>query len=312
MSLAMTTKAVLCCFIFFWVWTHTLSYQFPVPLSMYLSSPIGFITLILTTWFNFPLVWRKARKFRRRMMYFAILMIYPTMVFKYQLDTIFKELMKNQSEYQIIMSLLLPCVRELNLWIITKLTEKTANGDLPGANIVARFSLSAWYTIALCLILGSLATNTITWVLVGTDFAMNTILCMRIVWKRKQSPDNVGQHIDLIHELAVYELVEFLAPGAFILSFAILVHGPNCDLVGNLCNDYWQFELIQDFSQAYQNMGTFFVVDLLSTMVTVVTLKTCCQIDILHIMMQLLQEFSYVFCAILGTRIWTVSKIHNI
>ena len=46
------------------------------------------------------------------------------MVFKYQLDTIAKELMKNQSEYQIIIALLLPCIRELNLWIITKLTKK--------------------------------------------------------------------------------------------------------------------------------------------------------------------------------------------
>ena len=233
------------------------------------------------------------------------------MVFKYQLDTIAKELMKNQSEYQIIIALLLPCIRELNLWIITKLTKKTANGDLPAANIVARFSLSAWYTIALCFLLGSLATNTITWVLVGTDFTINTILCMLIVWKKKQSPDNVGQHIDLIQELAVYELVEFLAPCVFMLSFALLVYGPNCNLVGNLCNDYWQFEAIQDFNQAFQNMGTFFVVDLLSTLVTAITLKACCQINIMHAMVEILQEFSFAFLAILGTRISTASKFYK-
>ena len=311
MQVTLTTFVVILVITTYWIWTQALGHQYPVPITGYLFTPPLLTVLLLTTWMNFPSVWRQTRKLRARMLYFMLLFIYPTFIFKIQLDIVSRILKQNQVEYQLSIPLLLPFIRELNLWILTKLTQKVANGDLPGANIIARFSLSAWYTIALCFILGSSATNTTTWVLVVTDFAINTILSTQIVWKKIKSPDKIGHLIDMIQELAVYELVEFLAPSAFLLSFALLVYGPNCDLIGNLCNDYWQFEAIQDFSQAFQNMGTFFLVDLFSTLVTATILKVFCQINIWHVMMELLKEFNYAFCAILGTRLFNVSKIMN-
>ena len=309
MSLSMMTFLSIFVLATVWIWTQTLNYYYPVPLMSYLFAWPILATLLLTTWMSFPSIWRQTRKFRGRMMYFTLLLVYPTIIFRIQLETTSKALVKYQNEYQIIMPLLLPCIREVNLWIIPKFTKKAADGDLAGANIIARFSLSAWYTLSLCFFLGSSTTTTTTWVLVVTDFTVNTILCIRIVWIRYSAPDKIEQHIDLIQELAVYELVEFLAPSTFILSFALLVYGPNCDLVGNLCNDYWQFEATQDFTQAFQNMGTFFVLDILSTFVTAIILKTFCQINILYVMTELLKEFKYGFCGILGTRIFNVNKI---
>ena len=156
-------------------------------------------------------------------------------------------------------------------------------------------------------ILGSMASNTTTLVLVGTDFTANAIIMLRVILLRKLNPEKIELQIDLLQEMAIYELVEFVAPTVVILTFGLLVLGPNCELIGNLCNSYWQFVGIQDMAQAFENMVTFWFVDILSTMITTLTIKLCCGINMLHIMMELLREFRFVFCAVTSTRIGVVS-----
>ena len=292
------------------IWTQLLGFYPPIPLGGFaVGLPCLFLYLV-TIWNSFPKVWRKTKGFKWRFMYFVFLLLYPSLIFKFQLQIIGGALKNSNGEKQVFVSLLLPCIRELNLWISSKLSKKVAEGDVTRANIILMFSLSAWYTIALCFILGSLASDATTWFLVGTDFTINNIIMLRIMWIRKRNPENIEQQIDLIQELAVYLLIEFVGPSVVILTFALLVYGSNCHLIGNLCNDYWQFSAIQDISQAFQNMGTFFIVDLLSIFTTVFTMKFCCGINILHVMMELLREFRYPFCAIIFTRIFAVSRLN--
>ena len=289
------------------MWSKILGYNLPIAFGGYvISLPVLFM-LLGTTWRAFPSVWRKTNRFRMRMKYYVFLLLYPAIIFMIQLQLISKLLQNNQNETQVFISLLLPCIRELNLWITSKIIEKVADGDVIGANTYLRFSLSAWYTIALCFILGSMASNTTTLVLVGTDFTANCIIMFRIILLRKLNPEKIEQQIDMLQELAIYELVEFVAPTVVIPTFALLVHGPNCELIGNLCNSYWQFEGIKDMATSFKNMVTFWFVDILSTMITTITMKLCCGINILHIMMELLREFRFAFCVLICLRMSTVS-----
>ena len=84
----------------------------------------------------------------------------------------------------------------------------------------------------------------------------------------KKYPEDVDGYICLIQESLVYELVEFLAPTAFLIMFALLANGSNCHLIGNLCNGYWQLVPIQNISPALLNLGTLCVVDILGTLST--------------------------------------------
>ena len=294
-----------------WIWTQVLGYHIPVPLSGYLIGLPTYVLTLLSTWFNFPLSWRENEKLKRRTLYFVLLLFYSTIIFKLQLQAVEKALTRNQNAYQIIISFLLPFIRELNLWVIAKLTEKAADGDLPGANIMAKFSLTSWYTVALCFILSSSTSTTTIWVLMGTDFAVNTILCIRIVWLKKKYPEDVDAYIHLIQELVVYELVEFLAPTVFLIMFALLAYGSNCHLIGNLCNGYWQFVPIQDIPQALLNLGTLCVVDILGTLLSSIILKAICKINILIVMKELIKEYKFAFCAVLGFRTSAVCKKCN-
>ena len=69
------------------------------------------------------------------------------------------------------------------------------------------------------------------------DLVLNCVVCLRIVWINKNHPEQLNKQIDLIQELVVNELVEFLVPGAYILAFALLVYGSNCDLI-----DTWNLD----------------------------------------------------------------------
>ena len=161
----------------------------------------------------------------------------------------------------------------------------------------------------LVLHLSSSTSTSTTFFLLGTDFTANVIVCLRIVWLRINHPENVTQCINLIQELAVNELVEFLAPTLFLITFALFSYGPNCHLMGNLCNGYWQFVPIQDMHAAFLNLGGLCSVDLVSTLVTGIILKATCKINILMILKELLKEYKIAFCVVLGARLSMVCKI---
>ena len=306
-SLAIITYCILFHITTFWMWTEILNLQYPIPLTLYSLSLSCYCVSFLSMWLKFPLHWRKMKELRRRTMYFILLTLYPSFIFKLQVERINILLTSSQGAMQILIALLLPCIRELNIWIVSKLCVKVANGDADGANIIGKFSLSTRYTNILCVILGSSTSETITWLLIGTDFIANAIVCTRIVWIKKKKPSRIGHLIELVNELCLYQMAEFSVPAAFVFVFSLLAYGPNCNLIGNLCNGYWQFEPIKDVPMAILNMITLLLVDLLSILVTAIVLKVFCQINVLGVFKEILKEYYFVFGAILGMRMSGVS-----
>ena len=290
------------------IWTKFLGFHYPLPFAGFLLPFLALFIILLTIWLRFPSDWRKNGLFNRRMVCTIFLLMYPGFIFTQQLDLVYSAMMKVSNGYQMIISMLMPFVRELNIWILNRVASKAANGDVTRATIVARFSLSALYSIYICFILGSSVSTSTSLALMGMDLALNGVVYLRIVWINKHYPEHVNQQIDLIQELVVNELVEFLVPGAYTLAFALLVYGSNCDLIGNLCNDYWSFESIQNFTMAFQNMGLFLLIELLGTIVTAIALRACCHFNIIIALSSLQKEFEIVFCMIIGVRIFGVSS----
>ena len=290
------------------IWTKLLGFHFPLPFAGFLLPFLGMFVIVLTIWMKFPPHWRKNGLFKRRMLCTIVLLMYPGFIFTQQLDLVYNAMMYVSDGHQMIISMLMPFVRELNVWMVKRVASKAANGDISRATIVARFSISSLYSIYICFILGSLVNTSTSLALMGMDLALNCVVCLRIVWINKTHPEHLNQQIDLIQELVVNELVEFLVPGAYTLAFALLVYGPNCDLIGNLCNGYWSFQSIQDFNTAFQNMGLFLLVELLGTIATSITLKAYCHIDIMYALSSLQKEFEIIFCMVIVLRIFGVSS----
>ena len=283
----------------YFVWTHILLFEYPVPFCGYIAYSIDVIVPIIVIFFGYPKSWRQNNVFKKRMKFALIITQY--LLILDLANTIVTEILRAfPNQYQPIIALLLPLNRELILLTFPKLIRKTASGDENAAEIVLNYAVCAQHTIWTCYNLGSFTTNVTSWVLMGIDFSLNILLCSRIVWRRMQKHEELEEQISSLQHLASYELAEFHAPLSFILMFVVAYYGPNSTLLGNISNDYWGFKPIQNIKETIQNMFTFFLADFGSSVVSAIMLWSFCKINLWKIFLLVQREFAIAFIILIS------------
>ena len=217
-----------------------------------------------------------------------------------------------KGQYQPIIASLMPLTREIFLWMFSKLVAKTASGDVTGAQTIFAYMFTANYSVLVCTILGSLATETTAWVLLGLDFSMNVGNCVRILWIKKRRPELGEDVIELIQELVALELVEFYTPLSFLLVTALAYYGPNGHLIANISSSQWTFVAIQDIKRTLGDMAMFIFVDLASISVTAIIFFIFCKFNLFKLLQILQREFFIIFCIIQGYTLSSVSLYYII
>ena len=141
---------------------------------------------------------------------------------------------------------------------------------------------------------------------------MNIYHCIKIVRTNKTNPSAVTSQIDLLQDLSLAELAEFQSPLSTTIIFAVAFYTPVGSLIGNIRNDYWAFEAVEDINDAFTNMALFFFVDLASTIATYVLLRVYCKINYLKIVAEIQKEFFGIFILYLAFLTLAVRKILNL
>ena len=274
-------------------WDELSGYQFPMPLMGLLDAYSSLTYRLITIFFLFPAQWRKSDKFRSRVKYFILAIIFPVaMDISYNITSSLLRRFKNR--YQPIVALVLPIIRKIMLHVFSKITRKTADGDLQGANIMMKYRISIQHTLFLCYAMGSFTTHVTQWVLMGVSFFTIILLCQRIVRLQKRGGCS-DLLISLLQDLVTFELAQFNCQLSFILVFAAAYYGPNSMLFGNVSNSYWSFTAIEDIHETLGNMVTFFLVDCTSGLVSAIILQIFCKINLLKILVTVEKEFGLVF-----------------
>ena len=210
-------------------------------------------------------------------------------------------------QYQPIIALALPALREANIWIAIKYAKKSARFDLRGATIILKYTYSIAYTLMLCNLIGTIATEATSWMLIVLDFFLNIYLAIRLVWLKKRHPNKLQEQIDVIQDLGLYELAEFLGSASFLLVLGLTYFGPNANLFGNIRRSIWTFKAIDDINETLINIGKFFAADFSSTIICAVILRVYCQINLWNILLQLQKEFGKYFVMCLARYMIAVS-----
>ena len=289
--------------------TNLCNYTFPIPfLGMTLLMFFNYL-FYLVIWFRFPRIWRQKKSFRMRMR-FLILIVIGLLICLMTWNMIILSLREGQ--YQPIIASLMPLSREIFLWMFSKLVAKTASGDVTGAQTIFAYMFTANYSVLVCTILGSLATDTTAWVLLGLDFSMNVGNCVRILWIKKRRPELGEDVIELIQELVALELVEFYTPLSFLLVTALAYYGPNGHLIANISSSQWTFVAIQDIKRTLGDMAMFIFVDLASISVTAIIFFIFCKFNLFKLLQILQREFFIIFCIIQGYTLSSVSLYYII
>jgi hypothetical protein len=214
-----------------------------------------------------------------------------------------------QNVYQPIIALLFIIIRELNGWIVSKFITKIASGDEPGAQFVGSSVIGISNTVMIFYQVGSSATLETSYFIMGLDFAINIYLTLRIVWVRKRRSQDIEKHIDLVEELARNELIEFLAPLAFVIVFVVAYYGPNSRIFGGVGVTIWQFVAIEDIKETMGIFVAFFFIDFCSGVVSSIILWVFCKFNLFKAIIVLQKEWGVVICVVLGFFVITVSKV---
>ena len=235
-------------------------------------------------------------------MFFMLLIASPYLFLSVLFDTF-------RNEYQPFLGLILPVIRELNGWIMSKLIANAANGDVSGAKLIGNYLVSTWHAIFLCWIVGGYTTDTTSWLVLIADFIINVGISLQLVYVKKKRPDDIERQYTLLLELALYELIEFIVPLAFLLTFLASYYGPNSTLIGNVGTDYWHYTAVKDIRHYVKNIMMFFILDVASAVVSGIVLWVFCKVNLFKTFAILEKEFAAVFCVILSALVQGVSRM---
>ena len=293
----------------FLVWEDLMQLRYPVPLMGYIYLLISILGIIVAIIFRFPWSWLKHEKFRKRLVWFSVAFFLAQLLY-FEYGILTKLFLVLPKHYLWIPALILPFIREINSWLFIKIYSKSSDGDESSVAIVCGHGVCLSHSFFLAYTIGTLATTTFSYVTIAGDFAINFLICLRIIYlkKKAQTPENVEMQIELLQVLVINETNEFIAPLCYILCFMTAYFGPNAGLIGNIGNSYWHYSKIENVEESIEFVFVFMFIDLGSLVVVSILLWKLFRINLYRAFCSLQKEFGLGFSASLAVAFNAVSN----
>ena len=116
--------------------------------------------------------------------------------------------------------------------------------------------------------------------------------------------DHYNAH--LLKKLATNELVEFICPLAFMISFVVAFVGPNSELLGNVRSTMYHYEPVEDIADFSNKILKLYLADFCSLILCSIILQFCCRINLFKALMAIQSEFGWEMFVSLGFIMSTV------
>jgi hypothetical protein len=178
---------------------------------------------------------------------------------------------------QWVMAIIFPLQRELNLWVLSKLLEKSINFRnttplIP--TLTATISVNVVHAFFIAIVISSQATEMTSYCILAVEFLLNLYSSYKILrLHRKTSPINDTEKRILEKKeetvlLFAIEIMEFLVPLIYIVTFAMAYYGPNADIIGNIKNSDWTYKAVEDVSDFVGDLFMIFFIDFASCIIS--------------------------------------------
>ena len=179
--------------------------------------------------------------------------------------------------------------------ILTRMACKAAYGDRSSMEITISHAIGTRHALFISYTLGSIATPTSSFIILGTDFLINLYSSIKLLWVKKKNPLNIEKQIEIVQDLVIAEMIEFVVPIVYILTFITAYFGPNAEIIGNIGNSYWQYNAVIDVGHTLQNLVIIFFIDLGSLIISAFILWTFGRINIYRAFSFYQKEYGLVF-----------------
>ena len=274
------------------VWVHVLGYPHPMPFIGQLCWLIGFISRGVQFWFLFPTNLRMDdKKFRKRIL--AYLSFYPLSVAMglgyNQLTSVFVHV---PLHFQWCLGLFIPVLKEFNTWWNTKIAFKAAGGNDVAAKVVMVIYVLSVHSLSLTFILPNVSNQT-AFLLILFESIPSILTYFKLVKRHRQRCDTeISSEMDeALKCLVVEEYFELLIPFVYCTSFVLAYYGPNSDVLGNVRNDYWQYEKVENLAEKLGNVTSFAVIIAVKGLVFSLGLWIVCKINMLKVYCNVLYDY---------------------
>ena len=269
-------------------------FAYPVPFAGIIGGYTIAFGQYFGLWIIFPDDWRKNGSFRKRVLFFIVAVTF-SQVPVIQYTCIGAGMVYLDPNYQWIVAILLAALRHFNTTILIKLASYASLGDPKRMEIPCSHMMNTRHALFLTYTIGSIGTLTSAVIFLATDFLINMYTTMKIVKVKKNDKKSVEETTELLQDLIVNEMVEFITPIMYLLCFVTAFYGPNANLIGNISNSKWHFVAVDDLGHSVTLICLFFTLDLLSAVISFGVLWKFRQINLYRVLAAIQTEFGYVF-----------------
>ena len=315
--------------VYFLIWTVGLGYNPPMPYSLLLGYT-QCLAQYMTLLFVLPKPLIEGYEFQKKLRAFTISRLVALCIdVEYNVCTFLFTFLSSQTQW--ILAFLLPYLREINFQILNKVLIYMPGVDDEDMRSVIVIGLNTYHAIYVAVKLGHTATQMTSYSILAIDFILNIYSCYRIIrLHRSISPGNLLQSIltakkkeDYLRRLILIEMLEVLVPITYVVTVLIAYYGPNADVLGNIRNDYWQYESIDNVGSVVLAVLLMFAIDLCSAVLSGIALWKLCSINFLYKTSEVLTAYWEVIAVNLANylnyvsiiqshNLMIIKKIHNI
>lgn len=267
---------LICCTVY-WIWTVHLEFIFPVPLTLVFGY-IHFIALYGTLYLLFlhnknniqnkDFIEKRILPFiLSRSWAICIDLQYKALTFMFTIIT---------SEWQWILAFLVPILREFNYFMLTQIMVKLPKAHDGNVKQIIICGLNTFHSLYVAIKLGQTTTLLTSAIILTIDFVINLHYCFQInrihgaivvpeyiipEIRITEQVQHIAQKEYLIRKFLLTEILEVMVPVAYIVSLLIAYYGPNAVILGNIQNDNWQYEAIDDIGAVVQSVMIMCIID---------------------------------------------------
>lgn len=212
-------------------------------------------------------------------------------------------------EFQWITAIMIPTLRTIEAWILSKIVEKTPGTNIQRLKIYVNANVMIRWASFIAIRLTSLDDVTVYSIL-AVELILHIHGCLqtRTITKKMQdatAPEhdrNNAVATDMknsIVTLVTSEFVEAFIPLGYGIAFTMAYYGPNAELYVNVGNDYFGGKPLENVNEFYIPMGLMFAFDAFGIVITAAYLHYSSNINVVQEFCQLMKIYWFAFMILL-------------
>ena len=269
--LSTTVSWILTCCVIYWIWTLSLGYKYPMPLTLvfgYIQFWVQYVTLYVlfkSNKHNIP----NADVVEKRILPFAFSRLWSLCIdMQYKGLTFLFIIIPPALQW--ILAFLMPILRELNYFMVNQTMINWPKVEDGSGKQWIICGINAYHALYVAIKLGHTTTHASSVIILAVDFVLNLHCCYKVTcFNRAITPEicitdqakYIAQREYLLVKFLLIEILEVLVPIAYVVTVLIAYYGPNAEILGNIRNDYWQYDDIDDIESSLQAVMIMCVID---------------------------------------------------